>query len=323
MLILKIPCNLIKLLALIFVFFTSCNAQPYITNDGSIRVIGYNDMQHCLEAINSVYVKSHPNIKFSLILKGSKFAPLALANNSSAFAPMGSEMTHEELAVYKNETQNKAIAIRVAHASLSSRAKSGPLVIIVNRNNPLKSISLMQLRRLYTPDLNNIQIRKWGELNLNSDWKDKNINTLGLSQTTALGEYFLDRPFMGNKYSSSMRTYEQSLDVCNQVAKDIQGIGFCRSNIIDDRVKILGLELNGTTIYPTYESIKSGIYPLDRYLLIYIKVNFLKEDRNNLREYLEFILSSKGQEAISSTSEHYIPLNESEISSELNKIKNL
>lgn len=319
----KIFADLIKQLTLIFVFLTNCRAQPYITDDGRIRVIGYNDMQHCLEAVNSVFLKSHPNIKFSLELKGTKLAPLALANNSSALAPMGSEMTNVELTIYKNKTQDQAIAFRVAHASLSNKAKSGPLVIIVNKNNPLKTISLNQLRRLYTPDLNNKQITKWGELSLSSEWQNKTINILGLSPVTALGEYLLDRPFMSKRYSSLVRGYEQSSDICNEVAKDTQAIGFCRSNIVNNSVNILGLESSDNIIYPTYESIKSGTYPLDRFLLIYVKVKLLKENQESLREYIEFILSSTGQEAMASTSEHYIPLNSSEINCELNKIKSL
>ena len=92
---------------------------------------------------------------------------------------------------------------------------------------------------------------------------------------------------------------------------------------INNSVNILGLESSDNIIYPTYESIKSGTYPLDRFLLIYVKVKLLKENQESLREYIEFILSSTGQEAMASTSEHYIPLNSSEINCELNKIKSL
>jgi len=317
----KFKCS--YLLPIAFLLVSNLLAQNYITRDGSIRIVGYNDMRNSLESINVLFHKQHPNYKFYLDLRGTKTAPLALANGTSAFAPMGSEMTEEEKTLYKNHSDEEVVMIRVAHASLSAKALSGPVAIIVNKDNPLNHISIDQLHQLYTPDINQLPITTWEQLEDNSQWSKKPIHILGLSKTTALGEYLIKKPFMGKVYNPTFKAYSQSIDVFNQVMKDPLAIGFCRYNIIDSRVKVLGIINSNEVIYPTQKSIKEGTYPLDRYLVIYIKANLVKHQSEWIKEYLELVLSKEGQEAIAHTPEHYIPLNNEEIRSELVKVKNL
>ncbi|MGE5616793.1 MAG: hypothetical protein ACM3X5_07750, partial [Bacillota bacterium] len=50
----------------------------YVSPDGAITVVGYNDMKDMLEAMTARFTETHPNVRFNLMLPGTRFAPAAL-----------------------------------------------------------------------------------------------------------------------------------------------------------------------------------------------------------------------------------------------------
>ena len=111
-------------------------AAAYLTPDGAVKVVGYNDMREMLEAMTPIFTKVHPGIRFEWDLKGTRFAPAALAAGVSAFAPMGAEFTPSQLADFRRVTGEEPLAVRVAHASVDLRALSGPLFSPRNMGSP-------------------------------------------------------------------------------------------------------------------------------------------------------------------------------------------
>ena len=125
-------------------------SASYVGADGAIVVVGYNDMRDMLEALVPLFAAAHPDIRIRLDLPGTRFAPSALAKGESAFAPMGAEFTPAQLAEYRAAVGADPLEFRVAHASLDPHALSGPLAVFVHRDNPLASVTVDQLRRVYT-----------------------------------------------------------------------------------------------------------------------------------------------------------------------------
>ena len=59
----------------------------YLTSDGAVRVVGYNDMRDMFEAMAPIFAKAQPGVRIEWDLRGTRFAPAALASGASAFAP--------------------------------------------------------------------------------------------------------------------------------------------------------------------------------------------------------------------------------------------
>src|SRR5579863_915828 len=74
----------------------------YVLRDGTIAIVGYNDMNEILASLNTIFIQSHPGFKFQAQLKGSATAAPALTLGVSAFAPTGAEFSWMELAAYKS-----------------------------------------------------------------------------------------------------------------------------------------------------------------------------------------------------------------------------
>jgi phosphate transport system substrate-binding protein len=275
---------------------------PFVTTSGAIRIVGYNDMRELFETLTKRFAATHPGFRFDLQLTGTRAAPPALAWETSALAPMGAEFTPLQLVNFRAVTAGaEPLGFRVAHASLDPRALSGPLGVFVHADNPLRSITLPQLAKIYSGDP-----ARWSDLGIAGDRADQPIHPYGLDPDTPLALCFGDRVAGALPYGGGVVHFHQSRDVIARVGGDPLGIGFAAAMRATPSVRLLALAPRSgeAALLPTQESIRSGQYPLDRYLMIYAR----RPLTPFAREFLRLVLSREGQQAVAETPQHYLPL---------------
>jgi phosphate transport system substrate-binding protein len=272
----------------------------YLTPDGSIAIVGYNDMQGMMEALNARFSALHPGFTFALTLKGTKTAPPALARGESAFAPMGAEFTPDQLTDYLAIAGRPPLVFRVAHDSVGDKALSGPLAIIVHKDNPLASLTLAEVADIF------------------SGRATRGLHPAGLNAELALGIFLRERTGLGAAFGPGFKGFKQSAEVVAWVAGDPLAIGFAAVNRVKPGVKVLAIAPDKRTapVALTAENVRAGRYPLDRFLLIYARPPL----DPFVREYLRFVLSREGQEIIAADALGYLPLNAGEIAAEWAKL---
>ncbi|MFI5335716.1 MAG: PstS family phosphate ABC transporter substrate-binding protein [Opitutales bacterium] len=273
----------------------------YLTPEGAIAIIGYNDMAEMLGALNALFTAAHPGFRFAPRLPGTKAAAPALARGESAFSPMGAEFSPTELAGYRAATGHDPLVFRIAHDSLNPRALSGPLAIIVHRDNPLASLTLAEAAEIF------------------SGQKTRGLHPCGLNSETALGLFLRQRLLQGGALGKEFKGFAQSAEVVRAVAADPLAIGFTAAMRADARVKVLTLAPTATepAVALTEDTLQSGHYPLDRFLLICARQPL----EPWVREYLRLVLSREGQRAIADGSLGYLPLNAAEAAAERKKLE--
>ena len=288
--------------------------RPFPVPAAPLRIVGYNDMHDLLEPIVRRFMAAHPGVAIELDLPGTRFAPAALASGESALAPMGAPFTPGQLAHYHAGAQGDPVAFRVAHASLDPKALSGPLAIFVHRDNPLPSLSLSQLRRVFSGSA-----RTWGELGLTGPWAGSPIATYGLQADTVLAYEMRARTLGEAGFSPGLRGFAQSADVVEQVGRDRMGIGFAAAMRATPEVRALPIapEDGAAPVAPSSANLMAGRYPLDRYLLIYAKPPLTPF----AREFLRLVLSREGQQAVADTPQGYLPLSAAQAATELAKLE--
>jgi len=97
----------------------------YLTAEGKIRIVGYNDMDQMLKALGQMFEQRHPGIRFEWELKGTRTAPGPLIDGTSTFAPMGAELEPAALARWWQVYRSEPLAVPIAHDSLSHPGFSG------------------------------------------------------------------------------------------------------------------------------------------------------------------------------------------------------
>jgi phosphate transport system substrate-binding protein len=286
----------------------------YVGPDGAIAVVGYNDMRELMQGWVARFAAAHGEIRFALDLRGTRFAPAALAAGTSAFAPMGAEFTPSQLADYRAKAGADPIAFRVAHASLDPRALSGPLAILVHGDNPIAALSLEQVSRAFAGEAT-----RWGDLGEEGEWASRPIHLYGVARGSPLALSFEANAMGGRAFATQLTGYPQSADVVQRVASDRFALGFAAAMRATSDVRVVPIapRTSGEAIAPTRESITAGRYPLDRFLLIYAP----RPLTALVREFMRVVLSREGQETVAASSQGYLPLSAPEVAVERAKLE--
>ncbi len=289
--------------------------ESWLTADGAIRIVGYNDMRTMFDAFTALYAATHPGTRFRLELTGTRAAPPALAAGTSALAPMGAEFTPDQLADYRRLSHAaEPIEFRIAHASLDPRALSGPLAVFVHSDNPLRTLTLARLALAFAG-----KATRWSDLGARGDWADRPIHLYALEPDTPLALFFDARVLGTMPPARPTAQFHQSREVVERVGADPLGIGFAAVMRATEKVRPLALAAapDRTATAPTEADIRAGRYPLDRYLLIYARAPLTPF----AREFLRLVLSREGQQIIADTPQRYLPLSAEEAVRERAKLQ--
>ena len=309
----------------------------YVMPDGSVRIVGFDDMAGMVAKWDQEFTRTHPGIKFTPMLKGNGTAIPAITYDMTAFAPEGGGATLLELLPYEKIYGSKkdpvaALIIRVGHGSLNPAAKMSPLGIIVNKSNLIKSLTEEQVASIFSTGSGSSDVTNWSQIGMGGDLADKPIHPAGLywdayqrPEDPYMGEYMMYRKmgaFPGYVFSQNYEQYVHYSDVVKKVAGDPLAIGIVALNKADSSVRVVPLlGSDGHTLTTgSVPDLMADRYPYGRDLYIYIRREPGTPFDPLVLEYMRLILSKQGQEVISQDSKGYLPLNAQELKVELEKL---
>lgn len=276
-------------------------------------LFGYNDMRDLLEPLVERFAALHAGLRVTIDLPGTRLAPAALAAGRAALAPMGAEMTPEQLRAYRAATGTDPIEFRVAHASIDPRALSGPLGIFAHADNPIASITFDQLSRALTR-----RATRWGDLGVSGPWAVRPIHLYGVQLGSALAYAMQEAIGADAAFGTAMIGLPQSAEVVEHVAADPLGLGYAAAmrSAAGARMVPVARDAGQEARLPTTRTISEGRYPLDRFLLVYAR----RPLSPFAREFLRLVLSREGQETVAQTPQRYLPLSAGEAAVERAKL---
>jgi phosphate transport system substrate-binding protein len=281
---------------------------------GEIRILGYNDMAEMIAALDGAFAALHPGISFRTELEGTRFGPAALAEGRALIAPMGALFTPPQLAAYRAVAGRDPARFRIAHASLSPKALSGPNGVFVHRDNPLQAADLPALASLFTQPGPHL----WAELGAGGALAGATIRIAGLSAETPLALEMQAAAFPGLSFADDVMGFHQSRDVIAFVAAEPRALGFAALNRASGPVRALGLRRRpgAPALFATEATLRAGAYPLDRHLWLYARQDARGRLDSRARAYIAFALSPRGQAIIGAGSLGYLPLGAGELERE-------
>ena len=115
-----------------------------------------------------------------------------------------------------------------------------------------------------------------------------------------------------------MKEQPGSASVVQGVTEDRFGVGYSGIGYKTSGVKALKLADTGEFFDGTYENVRSGKYPLTRFLYVYINKAPGKPLDPLVREFMNLVLSKDGQEVV--VKDGYDPLPASIVSEERKKL---
>ncbi len=288
-----------------------------------IRVWGFDGMKPLLLRWEADYTKKHPEIRFLNTLHGPASAMAGLYNGVADIVVMGRELWPVETMAYRWVFQRQPFGIVVVTAGLNAPAQAFTPIVIVNRKNPLASISLAQLDAIYGSEHRAApaNARTWGDLGLTGEWADRPIHVYGYGPEDALGVYFR-HDVLRSDFKPSLESHllsdrdpaaqHENLTAAERIARavalDPDAIGYTKATTLRPTLKAIAIE--GTTppaIDATPDTLTAHRYPLTRTVLLFISRAPDKPLASAIDGFLRYVLSPEAQAEVQST-EGFLPL---------------
>lgn len=250
-----------------------------------ITVKGSDTMVILAQRWAEKYMVAHPDVVIQVTGGGSGVGISALINGATDICNASRPMKPSEFDKLKQRYGTRGVEIKSALDGLS---------VYVNSGCPVQELSLGQLKDIYTGKITN--------------WKDiggpnEKIILYGRENSSGTYVYFKDNVLMGDDYTSTVQSMPGTAAVVNAVAKDKNGIGYGGAaygqGIREVKVK---RDATSPAYAPTLENIKSGNYPISRYLYMYVR----NRPTGALKNYIDWTLSEEGQKVVSEVG--YFPI---------------
>jgi len=165
------------------------------------------------------------------------------------------------------------------------------IAVVVHPRNPVKDITLDQVRAVYAGAIRNWKDLGWIDRNIDAVTREEGSGTRGAFEELAMGK---------TPISDRTMVQDSNGSVKEVVATDPYAVGYISLGVVDAKVK--ALSIGGVS--PTVENIKAGTYRMVRPFL-YLTMG---EPRETARLFIAYVLSTGGQEILKK--EGLIPVNE-------------
>lgn len=229
-------------------------------NKHVIIVAGSTSVQPYAEVLAEEYMILNPE-KIIDIQGGGSSAGIAAVESGTAEIGMSSRSL--------KESEQYLWSVEIARDGLA---------MVINPRNPVRNLTLAQIRSIYTADIQN-----WNELG----GVNAKIHIIAREEGSGTRSAFEDLVMNDRRITPKAIVQNSNGAVRQLVADDPHSIGFISLGLVDSTVKALQLE----SIAATSENIENGSYSLFRSFLFVSKV----EPTDTALDFIEFIFSAEGQ----------------------------
>jgi len=315
---------------------------------GVIRVQASENFQELVAGWQNMFLDLHPNIRFSDYFMPSGIG--GLVTNTYDIGVLGHSAWRSDFEAFHEAKGHDPLEIMFATGGFDEGKANTPApVFIVNKDNPLASLTLEQIDGIFgaeriggwtrnftwttasaRPASENI--RTWGQLGLTGEWADKPIHLYGFDATLSNWSQLIEQAAFkgGDKWNPRIHELVRGgmkgpadAQIVQAVVDDKYAIAFDIMRVVrkEPRVKALPIAGSGSApVMPSTESIFRREYPLANAVYLYVDRKPGQALPPRIKEFLTFVLSRQGQEVVAKQG-LFIPLNGEAARRELEKLR--
>lgn len=253
--------------------------EIYIENKGSDTIV------NLALAWAELYQNQFSDVRISVTGGGSGTGIAALINNTVDIANASRRIKPEEI---DSALENGVDPLEYVIAR-------DAIAVIVHPDNPIDELSIDQISAIYSGEIEN-----WSLLG----GEDRLIVKLSRETNSGTHVYFLENVLrMGDKDSELLFSMDTLLlpsseGIIKETSQNMNAIGYDGLGYVTDEVKVIAVAsgAEGEYIFPSAETVNSGLYPIARDLYMYTN----GEPVGKLAEYMDWIFSAEAQDIVAS-----------------------
>ena len=270
--------------------------------EGNLKSIGSDTLNNLMTLWTEGFRKEYPNVKIEIEGKGSGTAPPALIAGTAQFGPMSRPMKSVEVDDFEKNYGYKPTPFRAAVDALA---------VFVHKDNPIQCLSLAQVDAIFSKTRKlglESEAVTWGDVGLAGEWASRPISVYGRNSASGTYGYFKEVALADGDYKDSVKEQPGSSAVVQGVATDRYSIGYSGVGYktADVRSVPIAADVDGECFDATAEAAYEGQYPIARFLYVYMNKRPGAALDPLRGEFVKFVLSQQGQEAV--VKDGYFPI---------------
>ncbi len=259
----------------------ACGTPSPAVLDGPerFRITGSTTMNRLVRQWTIEYMNTHPGVFIDTESGSSRFGIESLIAGKTEIGAASRTMLPDEVKRLQENRGSLGMSILTARDALS---------IYVHRDNPVRDLSIDEVRAVFSGKIEN-----WRQVG----GKEAPVLVVNRPPNSGTRVYFDRNVLQLLDFSTEARIVPTSRAVVEVVARNPNAIGYG------------GIGLEGGTatcsidgVYPTAATVRDGTYPLIRYLYFYIA----HSPRGAIKSFVDWILSDEGQAVVERAG--YVPL---------------
>jgi phosphate transport system substrate-binding protein len=260
------------------------------TARGTLRLSGSSAVAQLARAWGGAFTRLYPDVKVDIVAKSSGAAVADMTADPSTIG-----MTSRPL----NRSERDALTARFGRPPLELKVGVDALAIYVFKDNPLASITLEQIERVFAASPTRGQpIERWGQLGVQgAAWGDRRIVPVGFAPGRGAHDTMRELVLRGGDFASDVQPEPVATSVVQAVGVEPGAIGYASASLRTARTKLLAVaDGQNPAVLPDEAGASSGRYPLARFLYLHLGSSASPGTAALAREFLRFVLSQDGQE---------------------------
>jgi len=297
----------------------------YLAADGTVHIVlGNRGAGVVIEGFNALFARTHPGTRFSVEYnkEGNTLDMAALVHGVTLFCPLAREINDAERKTYAQVVGGEPLVVNIAHGTLTSVRMTAGLAIYVNKDNPVRRLTMDQLARIFTTGHPAGDLTHWGQVGAGGSWAGRPVHVYGTPEYSGYGDFMLKKKWDERPFAPGYESFELAAQIVKQVGEDASGIGFAGQGFLTPQTRLVALAETaaGPFMEGTEDEVASGRYPLDRYVGVALRRVAGKPLDPFALEYMRLVLSREGQAIVAAEAGGYVPLNARQVAAERAKL---
>ncbi|MFZ1865274.1 MAG: phosphate ABC transporter substrate-binding protein [Polyangiales bacterium] len=253
--------------------------------NSTLTIKGSDTMVILAQKWAQTFMKANPGKVLQVSGGGSGTGIAALINGTADLANASRPMKEREEKQLFDRRGVKAERFPVALDALA---------VYVPVSNDIETLTIPQLKKIFRGQTTN-----WKDVG----GEDRPIVIYSRENNSGTYAYFKEHVLDNEDFAPTAQTLPGTAAVINAVTKDPGGIGYGGIAYAEGVRTVNVASAEGQGVEPTMQNATTGKYPLSRFLNIYSA----GKPSGLARDYLDFVLSAKGQEVVEGVGYYPLP----------------
>jgi phosphate transport system substrate-binding protein len=283
---------------------------PQAQVSGTFKVQGSETMYPLLSRLSLEFQRRQPKVAIDVRGGGSTKAIAELLQ--PPLSKVGKVMLPEDRAVSFQliatsrellDAEIKEFAAQHGYEPTAVPVAVDAVALYVHKDNPVSGLTLQQVDAMFSTTRNrgyNTAITQWGQVGLTDGWEKAVIQLYGRDGKSGTRMFFQEHCLAGGEFMPGLHEEPGAASVILDLSRSQLGIGYSGLGLQASSVRVVPLaESAGRPfVTPSFSTVADQTYPLRRVLYLYVDKSPKAPLLPAAQEFLAFIMSQEGQEAV-------------------------